>query len=86
MSQTEPLLLDPEEIEALAAALDEGDIIALGLTAEVVMREFAFLRSALTGRFRIRQDGGEWVFTRDGQEVGRIYDVRSRPGAPDPDG
>jgi hypothetical protein len=78
MTDYQPLLTNDQMI-ALAHSLEEGDVTAFVLTAEVAARNYAFIAGALDGRFTVRQDGGEWVFLRDGREVGRIVDVAARP-------
>jgi hypothetical protein len=76
-----PPMLDSNEIVRLAEALEgPGDVAALLITAEVVMREFALVNAVLNHGWGVRQDGSEWAFLDpEGVERGRIFDVPARP-------
>lgn len=80
MTEPQPML-DQPEILRLAEALDgPGDVTALLITAEVVMREFALINAVLNHGWGVRQDGDEWAFLDPGGvERGRIFDVPARP-------
>jgi hypothetical protein len=79
MTEAQPML-DADEIVRLAEALEAGDVTALVITAEVVMREFALVNAVLNHGWGVRQDGDEWAFLDPGGvERGRIFDLPARP-------
>jgi hypothetical protein len=75
----ETILTESDHV-ALANGMEEGDVAAFAITAELVAKEFALLNAVIRAGWSIRQDGKEWVFSNpNGEEAGRIFDIRARP-------
>jgi hypothetical protein len=73
-------ILSNSDVIALANGMEEGDVTAFTVTAEVVAHEFALVRAVIHHGWSVRQEDDEFVFSDPGGiERGRIYDVRSRP-------
>lgn len=73
-------ILSKSDFVALADGMEEGDVAAFSITAEVIAHEFALIRAVIHHGWSVRQENNEWVFSDPGGiERGRIYDVLNRP-------